>query len=194
MEGPPMPALVSGTSQEFAGGKPLPRSIRSRTMVFVLGPSGVGKTTVARSIGGPGARYLTSDDVLGVINAFTKTRKFDTSIEMHPAVVLECPCFLGRRPAALAALQSLLQIRAGGGRRTLVCEAETGAPLEDLMTVVHPGYRATVMLRFPVGRGRKRYAVRVCDELGVSSTYAAGTESIEPWSYAAVRAEINTRS
>ena len=194
LDGPPLPALVSGTSQEFSGARPLPRVIRSRTMVFVLGPVGVGKTTVAKSIGGPDARYISSEDALSVINAFARTRTYDSALEAAETIVLECPSFLDRRPAALNALQVLLRHRAGGGRRTVVCEAASGTPLEDLMAAVHPGYRATVMLRFPVGRGRKRYALRVCDELGVSSAHASGTETIEPWTYAAVRAEISTRS
>ena len=194
LDGPPMPALVSGTSQEFAGAKPLPRAIRARAMVFVLGPSGVGKTTVAKRIGGSSARYLSSEDVLKAINAFARSRKIPDDLDTCPTLILECPSFLERRPAAQNALQSLLRVRAGGDRRTVVCEAESGTPLEDLMSVVHPGYRATVMLRFPVGRGRKRYALRVCDELGLPAHCASGTESLDPWTYDTVRAEISTRS
>ena len=194
LDGPPMPALVSGTSQEFAGSKPLPRVIRSRTMIFVLGPAGVGKTTVATRIGGPNARYLSSDDVLDAINQLTRLRSMAVELETFPTIVLECPSFMSRRPAAQSALQSLLRVRAGGGRRTIVCEAESGTHVEDLMSVVHPGYRATVVLRFPVARGRKRYALRVCEELGLPAHCASGMESLDPWTYEAVRAELSTRS
>ena len=83
-----MPALVSGTSQEFIGAKPLPRVIRARAMVFVLGPAGVGKTTVAKSIGGSNARYLSSEDVLKAINAFARSRKFADDLVTVPALVL----------------------------------------------------------------------------------------------------------
>ena len=163
-------------------------------MVFVLGPRGVGKTTVARSIAGEAARYLSEEDVLAALNSFALERQWASALESDPTLVLECPCFLERRPSALEALQTLLRIRSGGGRRTFVCEAQSGTPIEDLMSVVHPGYRATVVLRFPVGRGRKRFALRVCDEMGVSPKYAAETLQIEPWTYEAVRAAISTQS
>src|SRR5436190_8671872 len=42
------PALVSGTSGEFLGRKPLPRSVATRPALFIFGPAGVGKTSVAR--------------------------------------------------------------------------------------------------------------------------------------------------
>jgi len=189
-----MPALVSGTSQEFVGGKPLPRTIRSRTMVFLLGPSGVGKTTVANSLAGQDALYLSDAKVLTALNDYVRNRSWDEDLLKWTSVVLECPCFLARRPSALQALQSLLRARSGGGRRTVVCEAESGTSMEELMGSVHPGYRATVVLRFPVGRGRKRFALRVCDELGLAASYAEDTIDLEPWTYAAVRSEISTRS
>jgi hypothetical protein len=194
LEGPPMPALVSGTSQEFVGGKPLPRVIRSRTMVFLLGPAGVGKTTVAKSLAGNDALYLSDAQVLEALNTHARKRAWDEELLKYSSVVLECPCFLERRPAALQTLQRLLRVRSGGGRRTVICEADSGTPMEELMGAVHPGYRATVVLRFPVGRGRMRFALRVCNELGLSADHAEATEELEPWTYAAVRTVISTRS
>jgi hypothetical protein len=194
LEGPPMPALVSGTSQEFVGGKPLPRTIRSRTMAFVLGPPGVGKTTVAKSLAGPDALYLSEAQVLEALNTHARNRAWNEELLKFSSVVLECPCFMERRPSALQTLQALLRVRSGGGRRTVICEANSGTSMEDLMGAVHPGYRATVVLRFPVGRGRLRFALRVCNELGLSADYAKATEDLEPWTYAAVRTVISTRS
>ena len=194
LDGPPMPALVSGTSQEFVGGASLPRTVRSRTMVFLLGPPGVGKSTVAKHFAGDGACILSEAQVLDALNAHARVRSWEDELLAASSVVLECPCFLGRRPSALQALQSLVRARSGGGRRTVVCEAESGTPMEELMGAVHPGYRATVVLRFPVGRGRKRFALKVCDELGLAPVYAEDTEHIEPWTYAAIRTEISTRS
>ncbi len=62
------------------------------------------------------------------------------------------------------------------------------------MEAVHPGYRATIVLRFPVGRGRLRFAKRLCDELDLSHTHAKDMAAIEPWTYAAVRDALSTRS
>jgi len=44
------PAFITGTSSEFMGRKPLPRVLRQRRITVVLGPEGVGKSTVARAL------------------------------------------------------------------------------------------------------------------------------------------------
>ena len=194
LEGPPMPALVSGTSREFVGEKPLPKVIRSRTMLFLLGPAGVGKSTVAKSLGGPESVYASEQEMLQAINHHALKRSWSHSLEMASTLVVECPCFLDRRPAALQAMKALLRARSGGGRRTLICEPESGTSMEALMSAVHPGYRATIVLRFPIGRGRKRFAHSVCDELGVSRSLARKTDQMDPWSYLGVIALIEQRS
>lgn len=190
LEGPPMPALVSGTSSEFLGKKPLPRTVRHRAMVFLMGPEGVGKSSVARRLAGPDGMCLTENDVLDALKSHARTREWNPALVDASALVIECPCFLNRRPAAMAALQELLKARAGGKRNTWIVEAESGTSMERLMEVVHPGYRATLVLRFPIGRGRKRYALKLCDELGLSADRAASVVGIEPWSYAAVRSAL----
>ena len=194
LQGPPLPSLVSGTSREFLGRKPLPRSIRDRWMVFLLGPTGVGKTTVARSLAGPLGRYLSEAAVLSSLKDHARERTWEPALIDDPALVLECPCFMSRRPAAMHAIQALLRSRSGGGRKTWVIEAESGTAMERVMSVVHPGYRATVVLRFPVGRGRLRFAKNVCDELGIPARLAAATVDLKPWTYTAVRLALSTRS
>jgi len=47
-----------------------------------------------------------------------------------------------------------------------------------------------VLLRFPVGRGRRRFALRVCDDLGLDGAHARSVKNLEPWSYARVRAAL----
>ena len=187
LEGPPMPALASGTSTEFLDVKSLPRAIQDRAMVFVLGPQGVGKSSVARALGGTEGQYLSEEDVLSAVKAQTRQRKWADDLVNHPALILESPCFLNRRPAVLRSLQTLLRLRAGQGRRTWVCEAESGSNVERLMEAIHPGYRATLVSRFPVGLGRRRFASKLCVEFGLDDEYAKQALKIDPWSYTAVR-------
>jgi hypothetical protein len=194
LEGPPMPSLVSGTSREFMGNKPLPRAIRDRPMVFILGPAGVGKTSVARVLAGSAAIEQSEQDVLSALSHHARHRSWQSDLLETQALVLECPCFLNRRPAALERFKELLRLRAGGGRCTWVVEAESGTGMEAVMGAVHPGYRATVLLRFPIGRGRLRFARRVCDELGISARHASETTSLDPWTYARVRAVLADRN
>ena len=172
------------------GDKPLPRSIRDRKMVFILGPSGVGKSSVADIWAGDRSTRLTDQDVLDAINHHARQREWPTHLLESSALVLECPCFLDRRPSALESLQLLLRLRAGRDRRTWVVEATNGTSMERVMSAVHPGYRATLVLRFPIGRGRLRFAKRICDELGLNKTLAPQTTHIEPWSYDAVRRSL----
>lgn len=192
LQGPPMPALVSGTSQEFLGQKPLPRVIRDRGMVFILGPAGVGKSTVALSLAGDEALSLTESEVLGALKDHVREREWTERLLNSHRLLLECPCFLDRRPAALDALRTFLRLRAGGGRRTIVVEAASGTAMERLMEAVHPGYRATIVLRFPVGRGRLRFAKRLCTDLQISEMNATETTTLDPWTYAAVKSALTS--
>ena len=90
----------------------------------------------------------------------------------------------------MESLQLLLRLRAGSDRRTWVVEATSGTSMEPVMSAVHPGYRATLVLRFSIGRGRLRFAKRVSEEMGLNKTLAAKTTHIEPWSYDAVRQSL----
>ena len=62
--------------------------------------------------------------------------------------------------------------------------------MQAFMDAVNLEQRATLSLRFPVGRGRRRFALKVCDELGLDATYARRMVSMEPWSYTAVRQSL----
>lgn len=189
----PETAFVSGTSSEFLGRRPLPRSARVRPVVFVLGPPGVGKSAVARRLlDHPDVLHLTGDGLNEAITTQARRRSWREDIRRHPALILDGPCFLHRRPAVVRMLRELLRLRAGDGLRTMVCEGVDRSPLTELMGAIDADERATVALRFPVGRGRRRYAVHLCDEMGLDRRHAVVADELEPWSYDEVLRRLRT--
>ncbi len=184
------PALVSGTSGEFLGRKPLPRSVTTRPALFIFGPAGVGKTSVARHLLGDDALYLDDQKLIDTLSHRVRFRRWPDEIAMTSGLILDGPCFLGRRPSVLKALQDLVNQRVAAAMRTVVCEGEDGSPLSELIDAVEVDHRATVVLRFPVGRGRRRFANRICDELGYNRQLATEMALFEPWSYSAVRERL----
>lgn len=197
LDGTPLPTLVSGTSTEFLGRKPLPRAVQRRPVVFLLGPKGVGKTTVALHLADEERRYVPEEELINVLSAHARTRRWDEAYLAPAALVLEAPCFLSRRPAVTRALQDLLQQRIDRGGRSFVCEAGDEDPMAELIGCLDPKLKATVLLRFPVGRGRRRYVLRMCDELGVDRIHAREAAALDPWTYAKARRALmglSTRS
>lgn len=187
---PEEPAFISGTSTEFLGRKPLPRAVRYRPLVFVLGPRSVGKTRVARHLLSEDARVLTHRELNDAATARVRTREWSRALLDPPSLLVEGPCFLGARPGYAKAVRELLALRVQAGRRTFVTESSAGTGLKELVDVVAPEQRATIVLRFPVGRGRRRYAARVCRELGIDTRHARSAAVLEPWTYDVVGAYL----
>jgi hypothetical protein len=200
---PTRPALLTGTSSEYLGRRPLPRILRERPIVVVLGPAGVGKTTVAMRLATqdqePDRRGRIGEivhlDTAAVQNALVErvaTRRWPDRLVEAKALVLDGPVWLRNRPAAVGALKELLLARAEAGRRTLVCQSDDDCSIDVLMAAMETGVMAVVGLRYPKGtRGRLRFARRVCDDLHVPRTAARGTDLLEPWGYAMVIARLS---
>jgi hypothetical protein len=184
------PALVSGTSTEFLGRKPLPRAVRHRPVIFLLGPPGVGKTRVAVHLLGDEPTVIDGNALQDLLVSVARRRRWDQVVREADSLILDGPCFLHRRPAVVRCLQELVMERAEHGRRTIFCQAPDGSPMKDLVDTISTELRATIILRFPEGRGRRRFVLRLCDELGVNARHARKVEDLEPWSYEAVTREL----
>lgn len=192
-EAPATPALLAGTSSEYLGRRPLPRILRERKIVFVLGPRGAGKTSVATRIADPwhGSDVAATETVVldtpnlnDALIACVRERGWPERIARARALVLDGPVWLKNRPGAVSALSDLLKQRADAGLRTCVCQDDADNSVGMLMERLPSGSYAVIGLRFPTGtRGRLRFARRVCDELGAPRTLARGTDLLEPWGY-----------
>lgn len=183
-------AFISGTSSEFLGRRPLPRAIQFREVLLLLGPTGVGKSEVARRLVGPDAPRLNSRDLMDALAFRVRHRRWPEHLLEASGLIVDAPCFLARRPAVEQAFVHLLTTRAAAGRRTMVCQPEDGSTLHRLFEAVPAENRATLALRFPEGRGRRRYAAHVCDELGIDRKHARTVVDLDPWTYERVHAAL----
>lgn len=178
------PALLTGTSSEFMGHKPMPRLLRQRRVIFVLGPDGVGKSTVARLLAGSGHLRLDNRELDRVLLDRVRTGQWDETLTHSACLVLDGPTWLRNRTGAVQLLAELAQSRAISGHRTLFCQVDADGSIEELIAVMEAGSSVVVGLRFPSGRrARLRCARRLCDDLGLPREVAVGSEELEPWRY-----------
>lgn len=191
------PGLVTGTSSEYLGSRPLRRIFRERSVVIVLGPPRSGKTTVAERVAAwPDRAPLRLDTTrLGEeLVRCARNRRWSEAILQAPGLVLDGPESLGRRPGGLAFLVSLMREREARGLKTVVCDVRGDGSVEALLGALPAGMAAVLGLRFPNSRsGRLRFARRCCDQLGLDRGAALGTDLIEPWGYAEVIAALEKR-
>lgn len=178
------PALLTGTSEEFMGRKPLPRLLRSRHTVFVLGPQGVGKSSVARTLSGPARIELDTRQLEHVLLDRVRMGRWSERVGDAPALVLDGPVWLKNRRGAVNLLLDLARQRSACARRTVFCQTEGDGSIEALIAQTEPGSAVVIGLRFPTGRkSRLRCARQLCAELGLPPAAAAGSETLEPWRY-----------
>lgn len=175
------PALITRTSSELLGKRPLPRVLRERPVLFVLGPGGVGKTAVARKL---------LEGVSGVVEAAFRPAvvqaaggAWPTALREAPGLLFDNVDFLHNRLGAQRLLGALLRERAAAGRRTVLCEGGPDGSMTLLYPSVAPNLRASVLLRFPVGRGRRTHVANRCLVRALPYAHAREAVVMEPWSY-----------
>jgi hypothetical protein len=186
----PTPSLITGTSSEFLGRRPLPRIVVERNVVIVMGPPRVGKSRVARRLAtliDDAVQVMDTHDLDAALVERIRTGAWAPSIEGNEALVVDGPVWLRNRPSVVRLLVELATGRAEAGRRTVFCQRMADGSAEELMGALPPGSSVVIGLRFPKGRtSRLSIARRRCEELGVPMERAVRSHDITPWTYDAL--------
>ena len=180
------PSFFQGVYTEFTGDKPLPKVLQSRPTIFIFGEQGVGKTILAKHLFGSDYQLLRRQEVLDAFLLKVRKRRWMNEISTHPKVILESPSFLRQRPQILKMLQSLIDLRTRKGLRTILLDSEDMGPIRDVVQSTSISQRATIMLRFPSGRGRYRFLAHACRERNLPVKFARELSNVEPWTYKVV--------
>ena len=94
----------------------------------VLGPSGVGKTRVARYIYGEETVVLRKTDLLDGIALRVLLHRWPSKFIDDDKLIIESPCFLEIRPTVKQAFVSLIKESLLKGKYTAILDAEDHSP------------------------------------------------------------------
>ena len=187
-----LPSLVSGVYTEFIGAKPIPTTVRERPIIFIFGPAGVGKTIVAKHLFGEKFVLYKQQQLMDAFLQKVRRRRWPIELSSLDYLIIEGPCFLEQRPQILLMLQSLIRLRLKKGLRTILLDAEDLGPVRDILRSIPNEDRATIVLRFPEGRGRYRFLAHICRQRGIPLKHARRLMIMEPWSYSSVFGELES--
>ncbi len=185
------PALVTRTSGELLGKRALPQVITSRPVCFVLGPPMVGKTTVSRRLLGDDAVVRGGPALLKALTYAARYRKWPVEWVDAPALLLDDVEGLDGRFGVLGLVGQLLRGRIDAGRRTVLCQGPNDTTVTLLFRELPLQLRSSLLLRFPVGRGRRRFVANECRARGIECSRAREAVEMEAWSYPAVIAFLD---
>lgn len=187
-----LPAHLTRTSREMLGQRGLPRLLQERPTVYVLGPGGVGKTSVGRRLCGEDDRVEVNGAQLRRALIGTARRgSFPPEWYEAPSLLVDDVDFLYNRYGAVGLVGRLLRTRAEAGRRTVLCQGPSDSSITLLYSPVPLKLRASLLLRFPVGKGRRTHVKNRCLERGIDPTLAAEATRIDPWTYSGVEAVLD---
>ncbi len=184
------PAAVTRTSAELLH-RSLPQVLSARPIRFVLGPKGVGKSSVAARLLGKDAIVVSGDGLRSALTRAARYKKWPEGWEAAPALLLdEVDCLHGRF-GVLQMLGRLLDQRARNSLATVICQGSADTSITLLYDSVPLHLRASLLLRFPVGRGRRSYVKARCEARGIDMAHVKKGAALEPWSYAAVEGYLD---
>lgn len=180
--GPSLPAHITRTSAELLGRKALPR-VLDRPVVYVLGPRGVGKSTVARRLAGADALLLDGASLRSAVATRARLGAYPAILRDAPTLVIDGVDCLYARYGYVDLVGALLRERAEAGHRTVLVQGSTDGSITLLFAPVPNGLRASVLLRFPVGSGRKKHVLRRCKDREIPFVKVRHVVNLEPWTY-----------
>lgn len=187
----PTPAHLTRTSREMLGQRPLPRVLRERAVVYVLGPDGVGKTTVGRRLCGDERLEISGDQLRRATVGTARRGFFSAELTEAPVLLVDGLDYWYNRYGAVELVGRLLRARAAAGRRTVLTQGPADNSITELYGPVPLELRASLLLRFPVGKGRRTHVTERCRARGLDPSLAAEAVHLEPWTYAGVEAVLD---